>query len=66
MSNVDFGMIKKSMKAGMKFGPERSYKIFAVNLNSVANICYKTMRPVIPQRTIDKLSLVGEDVEEIR
>lgn len=50
----------------MSYYPERQYKIIVLNSDFVTRTCYKILKPFLPQRTVEKVQMVGKNFQEIK
>jgi len=59
--NFKLAISKRNVSDGLKYAPERQYKLFAVNLASFAYVVWSFLKPLLPKRTLSKISVLGSD-----
>lgn len=64
-SNFKLAITKRNVSDGLKYCPERQHKMIAVNVSSFAYFVWNFLQPLLPKRTVSKLSVVGTDKHEI-
>lgn len=64
-SNFKLAVTKRNINDGVKYCPERQHKLIAVNVSSFAYFVWSFLQPLLPKRTVSKLSVVGTDKNEI-
>lgn len=63
--NFKLSITKRNMGDCLKFCPERQHKLIAVNVSTFANFVWGVLKPLLPKRTVAKLSLAGSERAEI-
>lgn len=57
--NFKLAITKRNMGDCLKFCPERQHKLIAVNVSAFANFVWGVLKPLLPKRTVSKLSIAG-------
>jgi hypothetical protein len=64
-SNFKLAITKRNVGDCLKYCPERQHKLIAVNVSTFATFLWGALKPLLPKRTISKLSIAGCDKNEI-
>lgn len=64
-SNFKFAVTKRNVADSLKYSPERQYKLIAVNVSAFAYTIWRFIQPLLPKKTLSKISIIGTDKKEI-
>lgn len=53
--NFKLAITKRNISDCLKYGPEKQYKLFALNAGMFVNYCWKFIKPLLPKRTHSKI-----------
>ena len=59
-----FVISKRNISDCLKYGPERQYKLFAINVGTFVNYIWKLIKPLLPKRTHEKMIISGNTQEQ--
>lgn len=60
-----FSVTKKNISDCLKYGPQRQYKLIAINGGAFPHYCWKLIKPLLPKRTHEKVVVPGTTKEQI-
>ena len=63
--NFKLAITKHNLADCLKYSPERQYRLIAVNVSSFAYFVWGILKPLLPKRTQQKITVAGSDRKEI-
>ncbi len=58
-NNFKFSVTKRNLSDSLKYSPERQHKLIAVNVSAFAYTCWRFIQPLLPKKTLSKISIIG-------
>lgn len=59
--NMKLAITKRNIADSLKYCPERQYKFIAFNVGFFSETVWKIISPLLPKKTLLKVSLLGKD-----
>ena len=64
VENFKFAVTRRNVEEGLKYCPERQTKLYAVNVSNFSLFCWKFIKPLLPNKTHDKIVVTSNDIPE--
>lgn len=59
--NFKLSITKQNIHDGLKYCPERQFKLLAFNVGKFALFAWALFKHLLPAKTLNKISIMGED-----
>ena len=63
--NFKLAITRRNISDCLKYGPERQYKLIAINAGVFPHYCWSIIKPLLPKKTQSKVVVPGVSEEEI-